>query len=91
MFLKNKIAISCETAVYLIAKRQEEQLPVTERLQLFIHLIRCKSCNNTAKRAKQTASAIKKMNRTMARRSVRLELTEEQKKSIAQALRKEGK
>ena len=91
MIKKGKIMISCHDATYLISKKQEEKLSFAERIKLAIHLMYCKYCNRFNKQTKQITLSIKKMNEKMRKNSVNLKLTEEQKKRIEEAMRKEGK
>ena len=91
MSKNGKIMISCHEAAYLIAKRQEDKLTFIERSKLALHLIHCKQCRRFNKQTRQVAKSIKNMNEKMRNNSVNLKLTEEQKKRIEEAMRKDGK
>ena len=90
MSKKGKIMISCYDATYLISKKQEEKLSLTEQMKLSLHLMYCKYCNRFAKQTKQITDSIKKMNKKMKDNSVKIKLTEEQKKRIADAMKSKG-
>jgi len=87
MSKKGKIMISCYDATYLISKKQEEKLTLAEQMKLSLHLMYCKYCKRFAKQTKQITNSIKEMNRKMKKNSVKIKLTEEQKKRIAEAIR----
>ena len=86
MKIKGKIMISCHEATFLISKKQEEKLSLTEQMKLSLHLMYCKYCNRFAKQTKEITKAIKEMNRRMQKNSVKITLTEEQKKRIKKAI-----
>ena len=90
MSKKGKIMISCYDATYLISKKQEEKLSLTEQMKLSLHLMYCKYCNRFAKQTKQITDSIKKMNKKMKDSSIKIKLTEEQKKRIADAMKSKG-
>ncbi len=86
MNIKGKIMISCHDATFLISKKQEGKLSVSEQMKLSLHLMYCKNCNRLAKQTKQITESIKKMNRKMKDNSVPIKLTEEQKNRIRKAI-----
>ncbi len=86
MKIKGKIMISCHEATFLISKKQEDKLSFSEQMKLSLHLMYCKYCNRFAKQTKQITDSIKKMNRKMNKNSVKIKLTEEQKKRIREAI-----
>ncbi len=72
MSKKGKITISCYDATYLISKKQEEKLLLTEQMKLSLHLMYCKYCNRFAKQTKQITDSIKKKNKKMKDSSVKI-------------------
>jgi len=86
MKIKGKIMISCHEATYLISKKQEDKLSLTEQMKLSLHLMYCKYCNRFAKQTKQITKSIKEMNKRIKKNSVKIKLTEEQKNRIRKAM-----
>lgn len=51
MSLKNRLILSCEKATFLIVKREEQPLSLSEKVRLVAHLSICKFCRNFAKQS----------------------------------------
>jgi len=48
-FIKKHLMISCREATLIMAKREENKLSFTERLNLFIHTSMCSLCSKFQK------------------------------------------
>jgi len=71
--------IPCTQATYLISKREERALTLSERIQLFVHLIICEFCRRFLE---QTKIISKEARRLVSEES----LTEEEKRKIQEEL-----
>lgn len=83
--------INCQESTFLISKKQEDKLLLSEQLKLSLHLMFCKYCNRFSKQTAWVTKSIKQMNKKMKKQSVNITLTKEQKKRIRDAVNKQYK
>ena len=57
-----KLIINCEKATFLISKKEEDKLSLSERIDLFFHLSICKLCKQFESQTKYITQQIKHIN-----------------------------
>ncbi len=83
----DKIMLNCDTATLLITKGEFTRLSCVEQLQLKMHLAGCKFCRRFKKQSEFISYAIRRADQIPAKESLRLYLTEEQKKKMKEKVK----
>lgn len=86
METKSKIMITCKESTYLISKKQQDSLSLTEKMQLRFHLMMCKYCRRFANQIDFISKAIVRLRSKIEKQSTYISLSDEQKMRIKKAL-----
>lgn len=81
--MNSSLNITCKHASYLLSKKQETRLSVTDKLKLKMHLMVCSTCTLFSKQLQQMADLFSK------KPTLFTTMNSERKQKIKQALQKE--
>lgn len=87
----NKIMISCKESTFLISKKQQDKLSMSEKMKLQFHLMMCKYCRRFADQISFIQKAIKRLREKIEAQGTKLSLNDEQKARMKEALNKKLK
>lgn len=81
--------VPCEHATYLIAKREASKLTFKEKVQLKVHLIKCKYCRYFVEEVGLINDGIDKMKANVEKGQFITELSDASKSKMQQRLQQE--